>query len=91
MAGKPGLLLGVVLAMALAASPAGAAETTVGCKGLQGALDGAKAGDRITLGELCKSGFPYKLPSVPVTLAGTPGAGFDGGSTVQLEGLAASP
>lgn len=85
------LLAGATLALGLLASPAGAAETTVNCAGLQSALNEAKAGDRITLDELCKGGFPYKLPSVPVTLAGTPGAGFDGGSTAQLEGSAASP
>ena len=69
------MLVGALLALALGllASPAGAAETTVNCGGLQGALSGAKAGDRITLNELCKGGFPYKLPSLPVTLAGTPG------------------
>lgn len=92
MARQPGVLVAAVLALALGllASPALAAETTVGCGGLQSALSGAKAGDKITLNELCKTGFPYKLPSVPVTLAGTPGAGFDGGKTAQLEGSGVS-
>ena len=85
------MLLGTLLALGLVAAPAGAAERTVDCVHLQSALSGAEAGDRIVLDELCKSGFPYKLPSPPVTLAGTPGAGFDGGSTGQLEGSSASP
>ena len=81
-----------MLALGLLASPAGAAETTVGCAGLQGALSGAETGDRITLNELCKGPFPYTLPSVQMTLAGTPGAGFDGGTnTVQLEGSGGAP
>ena len=80
-----------MLALGLVASPAGAAETTVGCAELQTALSGAKAGDRIVLDELCKGGFPYKLPALPVTLAGTPGAGFDGGTTGQLEGEKSTP
>lgn len=84
------MLVAAVLALGVFASQAGAAETTVNCAGLQGALSAAKAGDRITLDELCKSGFPYTLPSVQVTLAGTPGAGFDGGSTVQLQGAVGS-
>jgi len=77
--------------LALTAVPASAATPTVGCAGLQSALSAAKAGDVITLNELCKTGFPYKLPPVAMTLAGTPGAGFDGGSTVQLEGSGAAP
>jgi hypothetical protein len=84
-------LLAGLAASALTAAPASAAGTTVGCAGLQSALSAAKAGDVITLNELCKTGFPYKLPAVAMTLAGTPGAGFDGGSTVQLEGSAAAP
>ncbi|HSS40322.1 MAG TPA: hypothetical protein VLT58_16255, partial [Polyangia bacterium] len=84
-------LLAGLAASALTAVPASAASTTVGCAGLQGALSTAEAGDVITLDELCKSGFPYKLPSLALTLAGTPGAGFDGGSTVQLEGSGAAP
>jgi hypothetical protein len=89
--GDYGGILGTLLALGLIVAPAEAAETTVGCAGLQSALSGAKAGDRITLDELCKGGFPYKLPSLPVTLAGTPGAGFDGGGTAQLEGSGATP
>jgi hypothetical protein len=73
------------------APPAGAAERTVPCGELQSALGAAKAGDKVTLDELCKTGFPYKLPAVQMTLAGTLGAGFDGGSTVQLEGSGSSP
>ncbi len=84
-------LLAGLAALALMAAPASAANTTVACAGLQSALSAAKAGDVITLDELCKSGFPYKLPAVAMTLAGTPGAGFDGGSTVQLEGSGAAP
>jgi hypothetical protein len=80
----------LALVLGLLTSPAGAAETTVNCVGLQSALSGAKAGDVITLNQLCTSGFPYKLPEVPVTLAGTPGAGFNGGSSAQLEGKTAS-
>ncbi|HTA06260.1 MAG TPA: hypothetical protein VK774_07840, partial [Solirubrobacteraceae bacterium] len=92
MAKLTGVLVGAMLALGLLAQPAGAAETTVNCAGLQGALSAAKAGDRITLNELCKSGFPYHLPSVQMTLAGTPGAGFDGGTnTVQLDGNGGSP
>jgi predicted outer membrane repeat protein len=91
MAKRTGVLLGTLLALGLLAQPAAAAETTVGCTSLQSALSAAKAGDRITLNELCKAGFPYKLPAVQMTLAGTPGAGFDGGSTVQLEGSGAAP
>lgn len=82
----------LALALGLLASPALAVESTVNCAGLQSALTGAKAGDKVTLSELCKSGFPYKLPAVQMTLAGTPGAGFDGGTnTVQLEGSGAAP
>ncbi len=92
MAGKSGVLVGAMLALGLLATPALAAETTVNCANLQSALSGAKAGDKITLSELCKSGFPYKLPAVQMTLAGTPGAGFDGGTnTVQLEGSGGAP
>jgi hypothetical protein len=93
MARQSGVLVAAIFALALGllASPALAAETTVNCAGLQSALTGAKAGDKITLSELCKAGFPYKLPAVQMTLAGTPGAGFDGGSTVQLEGSGAAP
>jgi hypothetical protein len=80
----------LALALGLLAAPAFAVESTVSCAGLQSALSGANAGDKITLNELCKTGFPYKLPSVPVTLAGTPGAGFDGGKTAQLEGSGVS-
>jgi hypothetical protein len=90
MARKAAVFVAAVAALGLLAQPAGAAESTVNCAGLQSALSGAKAGDRITLNELCKGGFPYKLPAVAVTLAGTPGAGFDGGSTAQLEGSTAS-
>lgn len=82
----------LALVLGLLAAPALGAETTVNCAGLQSALSGAKAGDKITLSELCKTGFPYKLPPVQMTLAGTPGAGFDGGTnTVQLEGSSAAP
>ena len=91
MAGKRAVFLGAMLAFGLLASPAVAAETTVNCAGLQNALNKAANGDRITLDELCKSGFPYKLPGVAFTLAGTPGAGFDGGSTTQLEGSGSAP
>ncbi len=91
MAKRSGVFVGAALALGLLAAPAGAVETTVGCAGLQGALSAAKAGDRITLDELCTSGFPYTLPAVQLTLAGTPGAGFDGGSVVQLEGSGSSP
>ncbi len=90
MARKSGVLVATLLALGVLASPAAAVETTVGCSGLQSALSTAKAGDKVTLNELCKSGFPYKLPSVQFTLAGTPGAGFDGGSTFQLEGAIAA-
>jgi hypothetical protein len=92
MAKRTGVLIGALLALGLLAQPAGAAETTVSCASLQTALNGAKAGDKITLSELCKAGFPYKLPAVQMTLAGTPGAGFDGGvGTVQLEGAGGAP
>jgi hypothetical protein len=93
MARQSGVLVVAILALALGllASPALAVESTVNCAGLQSALTGAKAGDKVTLSELCKSGFPYKLPSVQMTLAGTPGAGFEGGSTVQLEGSGGAP
>jgi hypothetical protein len=84
-------LLAGLAALALSAAPASAANVTVGCAALQSTLSGAKAGDVITLNELCKTGFPYKLPALAMTLAGTPGAGFDGGSTVQLEGSGAAP
>jgi hypothetical protein len=84
------VLAGVIAALALTAAPAGAAGATVNCAQLQSALSAAKAGDTVTLNELCKSGFPYTLPSVQMTLAGTPGAGFDGGSTVQLQGAVAA-
>lgn len=84
------MLAAAIAALGLTAAPAGAASVTVSCAGLQAALSGAKAGDAITLDELCKGGFPYKLPSVAVTLAGTAGAGFDGGSTSQLEASSAS-
>jgi hypothetical protein len=86
MARRSGVFVGALLALGLLASPASAAETTTGCGSLQTTLNAAKAGDRVVLNELCKSGFPYKLPATEVTLAGSPGAGFDGGGTVQLEG-----
>ena len=93
MARQPGVLVVAILALALGvlASPALATETTVNCGNLQSTLSAAKAGDRVTLNELCKTGFPFKLPAVQMTLAGTPGAGFDGGSTVQLEGSGGAP
>jgi parallel beta helix pectate lyase-like protein len=84
------VLAGVIAALALTAAPAGAAGATVNCVQLQSALSAAKTGDTVTLNELCKSGFPYTLPAVQMTLAGTPGAGFDGGSTVQLQGAVAA-
>jgi hypothetical protein len=84
-------LAGAIIALWLSTQPAGAAETSVGCASLQSALSAAKAGDKVTLNELCKVVSPFKLPSVQMTLAGTPGAGFDGGSTVQLEGSGSSP
>jgi hypothetical protein len=71
--------------LASLAAPA-AAGANVGCAALQSALNKAKAGEVITLDELCVSGFPYKLPKVSFTLAGTPGAGFSGGKTAQVEG-----
>jgi len=80
-----------LLGLSCAAASASAASVTVNCAELQTTLSGAKAGDVITLDQLCTGPFPYKLPEVPVTLAGTPGAGFDGGSTVQLEGSGAAP
>jgi hypothetical protein len=81
----------LLLGLSCAAASASAASTEVNCAGLQSALSAAKAGDVITLNELCKTGFPYKLPALALTLTGTPGAGFDGGSTVQLEGSGAAP
>ena len=83
------LLLGVaaMLALALSGTVASAsADVTTSCANLQSELTAASAGEVITLDELCTGGFPYKLPKVAVTLAGTPGAGFDGGTTAQLEG-----
>ncbi len=80
------VVVGLVVAFALVAAPAQAANLTVNCKELPAALKSAGSGDVITLDELCALGFPYKLPKVQVTLAGTPGAGFDGGATTQLEG-----
>lgn len=90
MAHRRSVLVGAIAVLGLIAAPAGAAGATVSCAGLQGALSAAKAGDVITLDELCTSGAPYKLPAVPVTLAGTPGAGFNGGKTAQLEGNSVS-
>jgi hypothetical protein len=87
------VLLGGIAAFAFVAAPASAANVTVDCADLPGALTGASAGEVITLDELCKSGFPYELPSVPVTLDGTPGAGFDGGgpsTSAQIIGGTAS-
>jgi hypothetical protein len=80
----------LLLGLSWTAASASAASTETNCVNLPSALSAAKAGDVITLNELCKGGFPYKLPSVQITLAGTPGAGFDGGTTAQLEGGGAS-
>jgi hypothetical protein len=80
----------LLLGLGWAAASASAASTETNCVNLPSTLSAAKAGDVITLNELCKGGFPYKLPSVQMTLAGTPGAGFDGGTTAQLEGGGAS-
>jgi hypothetical protein len=79
-----------LLGLSCTAASASAANVTVNCTELPGALKNASAGEVITLNQLCTNGFPYKLPEVPVTLAGTPGAGFNGGSTAQLEGTTAS-
>lgn len=84
------VLLSGALLFAVMASPASAANVTVGCGGLQSALNAASAGEVITLDQLCTTGFPYELPHVPVTLAGSPGAGFQGGSQEQLSGGEAS-
>jgi hypothetical protein len=85
------LLGGIAIAaFALTAAPAGAANVTVNCAELPEALKNASAGEVITLNQLCTGPFPYKLPEAPVTLAGTPGAGFNGGSATQLEGKTAS-
>jgi hypothetical protein len=84
------MLLGGIVAFCIAAAPASAANVSVDCKGLQAALTAASAGETITLTELCTKGFPYELPGVVVTFAGTPGAGFSGGTTAQLKGGAAS-
>jgi hypothetical protein len=78
-------LLTLGLSSTTTSASAATVQTNCGPE-LQNALNAAKAGDVITLDELCTSGFPYKLPAVAVTLAGTPGAGFDGGTTTQLEG-----
>ena len=91
MVKKSGVLVGAMIALGVLASPAGAAERAVNCGELQTALNEANSGDKITLNGLCKGPFPYKLPAIQMTLAGTPGAGFDGGSTVQLEGSGGSP
>jgi hypothetical protein len=91
MSRRRSALLGAIAALGLTAVPASATGATVNCAGLQSALNSATPGDTVTLNELCKSGFPYKLPAVQMTLAGTPGAGFDGGSTVQLEGSGGAP
>jgi hypothetical protein len=91
--GSQRLLLAVVATLLLGLScavSASAATVQTNCIGLQNALKAAGNGDVITLDELCTNGFPYKLPNVAVTLAGTPGAGFDGGTTAQLEGGGAS-
>ncbi len=63
---------------------------SVSCAKLPKALEKASAGEVITLGGRCTGPFPYKLPEVPITLAGTPGSGFSGGKTAQLEGKSAS-
>ena len=81
------LVVGVV-AFALMVAPASAAK--VSCAKLPNALEKASAGEVITLKELCTGPFPYKLPAVPITLTGVPGAGFKGGKTAQLEGTSAS-
>ncbi len=80
------VLVGAIAAFALLTTPAAATSVTVGCTELQSTLNAATEGEVITLDQLCSSGFPYKLPNMAVTLTGTAGAGFDGGSTVQLEG-----
>lgn len=81
----------LALALGLLASPALAVETTVNCAGLQGALSGAKAGDKITLSELCKAGFPYKLPAVQMTLAGTPGRASTGAARCSWKAAGPRP
>ncbi len=75
------LLLGLSLASAVAT----AATTETNCENLQEALNKAKAGDTITLTQMCtelNSGFregKFELPKESAfTLTGTPGAGFDG-------------
>jgi hypothetical protein len=79
-------IVGALIAGALIAAPAAAANVTVDCGGLQSALNSASAGEVITLDQLCTSGFPYQMPGVAVTLTGTPGAGFQGGTGFQLYG-----
>lgn len=79
--------LAVLLALAVFGLPASAsaASATVNCEQLQKALEQAKAGDTVTLTQMCtksNSGEAegrFKLPeNAAFTLTGTPGAGFDG-------------
>ncbi len=79
-------LIVAVLVFATHSAAASATAVTVNCSELQIKLNAAVAGETITLDQLCENGFPYKLPKVQVTLAGTPGAGFNGGAVSQLEG-----
>ena len=76
----------ILAVCALIAAPTAGADVTVDCAGLQSALNAASAGEAITLDELCAPGLTYRLPKVAVTLSGTPGAGFQGGTGDQLYG-----
>ncbi|HEV2945632.1 MAG TPA: hypothetical protein VGX26_11020 [Solirubrobacteraceae bacterium] len=74
-----------LLGLSFATASASAAITETNCENLQEALNQAKAGDTITLTQMCtksNSGVPegkFELPKeAAFTLTGTPGAGFDG-------------
>ena len=77
------LVLGVVAALfSTVPAESSFAAVSVGCGGLQGALNAATDGTVITLTQLC-AGVEYTLPTdVQITLQGAPGAGFDGQGTV---------
>jgi hypothetical protein len=68
--------------------PAHAANVTVGCVGLQAALDASSNGDVITLTGLCTDAYTLK-PGTRITLQGQSGAnaGFDGQDIARTTAL----
>ena len=82
------LAFGFVALGGLVLAPAHAANVTVGCAGLQAALNASNNGDVITLTGLCTGAYTLRT-GTRITLQGQAGsnAGFDGQDTARTTAL----